>query len=227
MRSSVRLFPRPPQLLAGLIATVSLVLLPIPSGAAKTIDIAVARSLPLGTVVTVDGSVTVPSGDFSSSTFDQGFTIQDRTGGIYVSIATDLGLAPRQQARVTGRLADNGTGVLTVVVDTVSDVKVHGKGPKVEPRWVPTASISEATEGLLVQVVGTLVGPIEPDPPYGTILHLDDGSGPIRIFVCTSTGIDLGGLATGQQLSVTGMSYQFIDYEVDPRFQSDIRRRDD
>ena len=34
------------------------------------------------------------------------------------------------------------------------------------------------------------------------------------------------GLATGQQLIVTGMSYQFIDYEVDPRFQSDIRRRE-
>jgi hypothetical protein len=68
-----------------------------------------------------------------------------------------------------------------------------------------------------------LTGPIEPDPPYGTIFHLDDGSGPIRIFVCTSTGIDLSGLAPGQQVSVIGMSCQFIDYEVDPRFQSDIR----
>jgi len=68
--------------------------------------------------------------------------------------------------------------------------------------------------------------PIVPDPPYGPILTLDDGSGPIRIFVCTSTGIDLGGLAPGQRLSVTGLSYQFGDYEVDPRLQSDIRRRD-
>ncbi len=227
MRSSVRSFPRHRRLRAGLIAAAALVLVPIPSGAANAIDIATTRSLPLGTVVTVDGSVTVPSGDFSSSTFDQGFTLQDRTGGIYVSIATDLGLSPRQQARVTGRLADNGTGVLTVVVASTNDVKVHGKGPKVEPRWVHTASISEATEGLLVQVVGTLAGPIEPDPPYGTILHLDDGSGPIRIFVCTSTGIDLSGLAPGQHVSVTGMSYQYIDYEVDPRFQSDIRRRED
>jgi hypothetical protein len=226
MRSSVRSFPRR-RLFAGLIAAVALVLIPIPSGAANAIDIAAARSLPLGTVVTVDGSVTVPSGAFSSSTFDEGFTIQDRTGGIYVSIVTNPGLAPRQQARVTGQLADNGFGVLTVVVADPSDVKVHGKGPKVEPRWVPTASIGEATESLLVQVVGTLVGPIEPDPPFGTILHLDDGSGPIRIFVCTSTGIDLSGLAPGQQVSVTGLGYQFIDYEVDPRFQSDIRRRED
>jgi hypothetical protein len=183
--------------------------------------------LPLGTVVTVKGSVTVPSGDFSSSTFDEGFAIQDKTAGIFVSIATDLNLTVRREVVVTGTLADNGHGVLNVVVADAGDVQVEGKGPQVEPRWVSTASVSEATESILIQVVGTITGPIVPDPPFGTILMLDDGSGPIRIFVCTSTGIDLSGLATGQQLSVTGLGYQFGDYEVDPRFQSDIRRRED
>jgi len=199
----------------------------LPSRAEHAIDIAAARALPLGTVVTVDGSVTVPSGAYSSSTFDQGFAIQDKTAGIFVSIATDLNLTVRQQARVTGTLADNGHGVLTVVVADAGDVKIHGRGPEVEPRWVRTANVNEATEGLLVQVVGTITAPIVADPPYGTILIIDDGSGPIRIFVCTSTGIDVSHLAPGQRLSVTGLSYQFGDYEVDPRFQSDIRRRED
>jgi hypothetical protein len=200
---------------------------PLPSRASGVIDIAAARALPLGTVVTVKGSVTVPSGAFSSSTFDEGFAIQDKTAGIFVSIATDLHLTVRREVVVTGTLADNGHGVLNVVVAGPGDVKVEGKGPQVEPRFVSTASVSEATESLLIQVVGTITGPIVPDPPFGTILMLDDGSGPIRIFVCTSTGIDLSGLATGQQLSVTGLGYQFGDYEVDPRFQSDIRRRED
>ena len=71
------------------------------------ISIAEARSLPLGTVVTVDGSVTVASGAFSSSIFDQGFAIQDYTGGIYVSVADNLGFALRQQVRVRGQLADS------------------------------------------------------------------------------------------------------------------------
>ena len=57
----------------------------------RKISIGEARSLPLGTIVTVQGSVTVPSGAFSSSTFDQGFAIQDRTGGIYVSVPTMQG----------------------------------------------------------------------------------------------------------------------------------------
>ena len=100
------------------------------SAAPKTITIAEARSLPLGTVVTIDGVVTVPSGAFSSSTFDQGFAIQDRTGGIYVSVPDNLGFTLRQQVRVTGRLADTVLPGLLVLVD-VTDVKAHGSGPKV------------------------------------------------------------------------------------------------
>src|SRR5262245_46528410 len=72
----------------------------------KLISIAEARTLPLGTIVTIDGSVTVPSGAFSSSTFDQGFAIQDQTGGIYVSTSDNLGFTFKQQVRVTGELAD-------------------------------------------------------------------------------------------------------------------------
>jgi hypothetical protein len=60
--------------------------------ARAALSIAEARGLPLGTVVTVDGSVTVASSPFSSSTFNQGFVIQDYTGGIYVSVADNLGL---------------------------------------------------------------------------------------------------------------------------------------
>jgi hypothetical protein len=36
-------------------------------GASSLISIAEARALPIGTVVTVDGSVTTPSGAFESS----------------------------------------------------------------------------------------------------------------------------------------------------------------
>jgi hypothetical protein len=93
--------------------------------AEKTISIAEARSLPLGTVVTIDGVVTVPSGAFSSSTFDQGFAIQDRTGGIYVSTSDNLGFALRTQVRVTGTLADTVLPGLLVLVD-VTEVKAHG-----------------------------------------------------------------------------------------------------
>src|SRR5262245_11331327 len=106
----------------------------------KTISIAEARSLPLGTIVTIVGAVTVPSGAFSSSTFDQGFAIQDRTGGIYVSVPDDLEFAPRQQVRVTGTLADTVLPGLLVLVD-VTDIKTHGSGPKESALPVATGDV--------------------------------------------------------------------------------------
>ncbi len=186
----------------------------------KTITIAAARRLPLGTVVTIDGSITVPSGAFSSSTFDQGFAIQDRTGGIYVSVDDDPGLAPRRQARVTGRL-DELFGLL--ILGNVADIKPHGSGPKVRALPLATGDVGAASEGMLVRVTGTITRPTQDDLPFGRIVFVDDGSGEVQVFVCVSTGIDVSGLSPGQTIDVTGFSGQFDGtIEVEPRFQSDI-----
>jgi len=189
----------------------------------KTITIAEARSLPLGTIVTIDGVVTVPSGAFSSSTFDQGFAIQDRTGGIYVSVPDNLGFTLRQQVRVTGKLADTVLPGLLVLVD-VTVVKAHGSGPKVRPLVVATGAVGEATEGRLVTITGTITQPIVNDLPFGFIVFINDGSGEVHSFVCASTGIDVSGLSPGQTVEITGFSGEFAgSFEVDPRIQSDIR----
>ena len=190
---------------------------------AKTISIAAARSLPLGTVVTIDGVVTAPSGAFSSSTFDQGFAIQDSTGGIYVSTPDNLGFALRQQVRVTGTLADTVLPGLLVLVD-VTAVKDHGSGPKVRPSVVSTGGVNETTEGSLVRVTGTISQPIVNDLPFGFIIVVNDGTGDINVFVCASTGINVSGFSQGQTIEVTGFSGQFADhFEVDPRMQEDIK----
>ena len=190
----------------------------------RTISIAEARSLPLGTVVTIAGSVTVPSGTCASSSapLDQGFAIQDRTGGIFVIVGEDLGFAPRQQVRVTGQLADDGFGLL--VLTDVTDIKPHGRGPTVRPLPVATGAVGEATEGLLVTITGTITQPIVNDLPAGFTIIVNDGSGDVQSFVCASSGIDVTGLSPGQTIEVTGFSGQFgDDFEVDPRFQSDIK----
>jgi len=223
MLSAVKSIPARALLAVGLFAAfLTLTPASIQAADSRPIAIAAARSLPLGTVVTVEGSVTVPSGDFASSFFDEGFAVQDRTAGIYVSMADNLGLRLRDKARVTGTLADSG-GLLVLIPGSDSDVSVHGRGPEVEPEWVETGSIGEATEGRIVKVVGTITS-TEPDPPFGNKVFVDDGSGVIRIFVNLGTGIDVSHLAAGQRISVTGFSGQFIDYEIDPRFPSDIRR---
>jgi hypothetical protein len=165
----------------------------------------------------------VPSGAFSSSTFDQGFAIQDRTGGIYVSTADNLGFALRQQVRVTGTLADTVLPGLLVLV-SVTDVKAHGSGPKVRPLPVATGDVNDDTEGSLVHITGTISQPIVNDLPFGFIIVVNDGSGDVNVFVCASTGIDVSGLSQGQTVEVTGFGGQFADhFEVDPRVQEDIK----
>ena len=206
-----------------LLAFVAVSSVAIPANAApRVISIAEARALPIGTVVTVDGSVTTPSGAFYSSFFDYGFGLQDRSAGIFISQQTDPGVAPRRQARVTGTL-QSSAGLLILVPADPSDVKLHGAGPRVRAQWVTTGGVGESTEGRIVRVVGTITQAPSSDLPYGYKFFVDDGSGEVQIFVNTQTGIDLGGLTVGQTVSVTGFSSQFdTHYEIDPRFPADI-----
>ncbi|AEK43236.1 signal peptide protein [Amycolatopsis mediterranei S699] len=185
------------------------------------VSIAQARTLPPGTVVTVDGVATTPSGAFESSFFDKGFGLQERSAGIYVSVAVDLGIAPRTRVRVTGTLRDS-SGLLILVVDDPAAV-VHGNGPAVRPRPLATGAVGENSEGQLVRVVAKITQAPAPDLPYGFKFSVDDGSGELTIFVNTQTGIDLTGLAAGETVGVTGFSSQFdTHYEIDPRFAADI-----
>ena len=208
-------------------AHASLVCLPSPAAAAPptgqhVVSIAEARALPLGTVVVVDGSVTTPSGAFESSFFDKGFGLQDRGAGIYVSLQQDVGIAPRRQARVRGRLAES-FGLLILVPTGSSDVKLHGAGPRVKPTPVATGEVGETTEGLLVTTVGTVTKGPQNDLPFGYKLSIDDGTGELVIFVNLQTGIELSGIAVGQRVSVTGFSGHFDDhYEILPRSPVDL-----
>lgn len=188
-------------------------------------SIARARALPLGTVVTVEGTATTPSGAFESSFFDRGFAIQDRSAGIYVSTAVDLSVTPRDRVRVTGTLRDSA-GLRILVPADPAEVLVRGNGPAVRPLPSATGAVGEATEGLLVRVVATITRAPAQDAEYGHKFSVDDGSGELTIFVNTQTGIDLTGLAVGRTVRVTGFSSQYdTHYEIDPRFPDDIAVR--
>ena len=206
-----------------LIVSLALTMSPSATYAAKSIDIGDAHSLPLGSTVTLKGTVTVPSGAFRSGSFDEGFAIQDKTGGIYVSIVTNLGLHIRDKVEVTGQLA-NSFGLLILVPASQADVQRKGYGQQVAPESLATNAINEATEGRLVQVAGVITQPVGNDEPYGYRLFVDDGSGEAQVFVYASTGIDVSGLRPGQPVHVIGFSGQFVDhYEINPRIPGDIQ----
>ena len=206
------------------IFTLALFLLFI-SAAATATTIAEARQLPLGTVVTVDGSVTVPSGAFAASTFDQGFGIQDETAGIYVSTAENPQLNFHRLVRVTGTLDDDGFGLLVIRPQSLDDIETLGGAVRIEPEMQSTGNISEATEGDLVEVTGAVTR-ITDDLPFGYSVFIDDGSGETQVFIPATTGVNpfnLGFVTIGATVRAIGYSGQFrAQYEVLPRFGGDL-----
>jgi hypothetical protein len=195
---------------------------------AAVISIADARSLPEGTVVTVEGAVTAPSGAFSSSTFDQGFGIQDDTAGIYVSTADNPNLHLFQKVRVTGTLADDGFGQLVLRPASLADVKRRHGLERIAPEAVGTGDIGEDTEGSLMKITGTVTRPIVNDLPFGYQVFVDDGSGETQIFIAASTGINpftIPFIQLGARITAVGFSAQFLaQYEILPRHRLDLRR---
>lgn len=186
-----------------------------------------ARLLPLGTIVTVEGGVTTYSGSYATSTFDQGFAIEDHTAGIYVSTADNPILEVGQKVRVTGALADDGFGQLVIKPASLADVDLLFGIRLVHPERTRTGDVGEGTEGLLVRVHGAITR-ITGDLPYGYKVYIDDGSGEIQIFMSASTAINpyrIPFIEVGEEIEVVGLSSQFLaEYEVMPRFRTDVRR---
>ena len=207
-------------------ALLVLALVVAPRAGAQVITIAEARSRPAGTLVTVEGAVTVPSGDFASSTFDQGFAIQDETAGIYVSTADKSNLNFHRRVRVIGMVGDDGFGLTVLRPTSLAELVPVGGASAVEPIRLATGDVSEATEGLLVEITGVLSRPIVNDLPFGYQVFVNDGSGETQIFIAASTGINpfrIPLIQNGTAVTVVGFSGQFLtQYEVLPRHRGDI-----
>ena len=115
-------------------------------------------------------------------------------------------------------------GLLILAVDDEDDVESCGRGGPLVARHLARSAVSEASEGLLVTVKGTITRGPEDDLPYGYKFFVDDGSGELTIFVNLETEIDVTTLAVGQRVMITGFSSQFADhYEIDPRSPADVR----
>lgn len=188
----------------------------------QLISVAEARALPAGAEAIVEGVITSPPGAFKSSKLDDGFTLEDDSGGIYVSLKGRSNWRIGERVRVAGKLADSN-GQLVIVIDGRLAMSL-GRGDIVRPQAVATGAVNEATESRLVKVTGRITRPVFDDPPYGFRLYIDDGTGETIIYVSATTKIGQRGLLRGARVSVTGIGGQYQKhYEVEPRFPADLR----
>jgi len=190
-------------------------MVPAEASASHCAPIAAARQQALGSSVSVIGTVTVPSG-----AFDSGFAIQQAGHGIYV---LDAAGAPRRAGdvvRVTGTLVDT-SGLLSIQPTSVAFL-LGGSPVRAHPS--ATGAVGEATEGRLLHLRGEMQGPLVDDSPFGFKIEIDDGSGPIQIFLYPGTGIPTEGLIPGAKIETSCFSNQFeATYECDPPSSASFR----
>ena len=185
------------------------------------IPIAAARTQAQGTSVAVMGLVTVLSGNFRSSSEDEGFAIQDQTAGIWISVKKDLRFEIGQRVLITGTVGQS-VGKLQIVPNSPADVEAL---PGVRLR-VATGQVGVATLGYLISVEGTITQDgVVADLPYGYKVFLNDGSGIAQVYLNASTNINPRApyLKPGRQLRVTGFGSQYnTTYEIEPRDRRDL-----
>ena len=190
-------------------------------------SISAARALADGTSATVEGFVTVAPGTFNSATSDQGFEIQDETGGVYVGLSDLLTFPLDQKVRVTGKLSQ--VAQQTVLATTKADVsEVAGMTMTMTPADTKTGDVNEQVEGKLIRIAGKVSQLVMDDSPYGMKFYVDDGSAEVQVFVHLVAGkpvIDTSMLALDQMVTVVGVGAQYeMTYEVTPRKADDLTK---
>ncbi len=197
------------------------------SGGEQVLPIADARALADGSTATVEGYITVAPGTFNSATGDQGFVIQDATGGVYVGLADLLSFPLDQKVRVTGKLSQ--VAQQTVLATTKADVwEVAGMTMTIMPADAKTGDVKEPVEGELIRVAGKVTKAVVDDSPYGMKVFIDDGTGETQVFVHLVGGkpiIDTSMLMIDQMITVVGVGAQYeTTYEVTPRKAEDLTK---
>ena len=180
-------------------------------------SIAAARGEEPGARVTVQGTVSVPSG-----VIDAGFAISDGRAGIHIAADSATRMRAGEGVRVHGVLADN-QGLLSIRPDSITRIPAATPPPP-PPRDVRVADVGEASEGRMVRIRGRAVGPVEDDLPYGYKLRVFDRSGMVQVFFPASvSGFGLERIRAGSAVAVSGFSAQYdTAYEVIPISPADL-----
>ena len=180
---------------------------------------AAARSLPLGSRVTVRGVVTVGPGWILGDTT---IALQDASGGIYVRLVDpplDL-VVPGRVLQVDGTLASPYGNLELRPVTT--GIQILDMDVPPAPRALTVSEIGEANEGVLARVEAT-VTTIEPSSTGSLTLIVEDVSGQGRVYGHAPLGLTRGDFSVGQRIAVIGLvGDRLALYRLWPRGKFDI-----
>ena len=194
---------------------------PVPSG---VIAIAAARELPKNARATVRGTVTLPTGVVDQPTA----ALQDATGAIVLRLGDEAGTLSRGDVVEVAGVRSTKSGMETLRV-TTPPVRV-GTGSEPSARELRTGDAGEAHEARLVVLRGAIVASPRRSSTGSVSFDIDDGSGPVRVAVAASLGMEGSSVSAGAWVEVTGVLGQdttgaqpLRGYRVWPRDLVDLR----
>jgi hypothetical protein len=195
-----------------------------PPGDLTVVSIATAREAPPNARVRVRGVVTLPTSLFGDGTA----AIQDPSGAIVLRLGDEAGqLALGELVQVDGsRSTKSGMETLRVSAPPVR----LGTQAQPEAERHASGSLGEAHEARLVVARGALTTAPRRTSAQNAYFDLDDGSGPVRVFLARGADIDAGALGVGAWIEVTGVLGQettgqqpLRGYRIWPRVRADLR----
>jgi hypothetical protein len=196
---------------------------PGPSGDPSVVSIAAARSAPFNARVKVRGIVTLPSGLAEEGSA----AIQDSSGAILLRLGDEAGrLRLGELVEVSGTRSTKA-GMETIRI--VDPPRRLGSQAQPDPRRRGTGALGEPEEAMLVVVRGAVATTPRRTSAANIYFDMDDGSGPIRVFVTPGASIATDGVLLGSWLEITGVLGQETTgrlpdrgYRIWPRSDKDL-----
>jgi Lamin Tail Domain len=197
---------------------------PAPSDDPSVLSIAAARAAAVNARLTVRGVVTLPS-----SLAEPGeAAIQDSSGGILLRLGDEAGSLRLGELVEVAGTRSTSAGMETIRV-TLPARKL-GNQALPDPLRRSTGALGEAQEAMLVGARGEVTLTPRRTSAENVYLDIDDGSGPLRIFVSPRAGIQTDAILLGSVVEVTGVLGQETTgklpdrgYRLWPRRSSDVR----
>lgn len=197
---------------------------PEPSPTADVISVAAARQLPKGAPVVVRGVVTLAPGLVDPTTA----ALQDGSAGIALRVGDEVGPVVRGSLVEVSGVRSTLSGMETIRVS--SPPRSLGAAPEPVARSVRTGEAGEIHEATVVSVSGGIVAAPRRSSAGTISFEIDDGSGPLRVSIGASAGIEAAALTGGTWIEVTGVlgqettgSLPLRGYRVWPRDAADLR----
>lgn len=170
------------------------------------------RQLDVGTKIETSGVVSVEPGILGAQIFYlAGSGVQ-----IYSYKKDFPNLKTGDLVKVNGEIAEYH-GETRIKIAQKSDISVIKHSQEIKIHQVKIGEINEDFEGSVVRIEGQLL------EESGSYWYVDDGSGEIKVYFKSSTGIKKPKIKEGEWLKITGIVGQYDeDYRLTPRWQDDI-----